>query len=155
FLIGLGSSSTDSSTFRLDYTYGVLVGQSPNQTLDPTQNNGNIQSEKITIGDGGSNPAVMLQSFTYDGVNRLGTATETTGSATGPVSWAQTYRYDAYGNRMVDPAHSQGITLSSLTPTSSGAFSAATNQITISGFQYDNSGNLIKDGSGATFGYDA
>ncbi|MGH9827667.1 MAG: hypothetical protein ACREDR_30980, partial [Blastocatellia bacterium] len=42
--IGLGTSSTDTSRFRLDYTYGVLAGQ----TLDTTKNNGNIQSETIT-----------------------------------------------------------------------------------------------------------
>src|SRR6185503_17325823 len=37
-LIGLGTSTTDSSTLKLDYTYGS------------TANNGNVQSQTITIG---------------------------------------------------------------------------------------------------------
>jgi RHS repeat-associated protein len=151
-LIGLGQNAGDFSIMRLDYTYGVLLS---NQTVDQTQNNGNIAREQITIGDGAPNPTVMVEGFTYDGVNRLGTATETTGSPTGAISWAQTYGYDAYGNRMVDPAHSQGITLSSLTPTATTAFNQRTNQISMANFLYDNSGNLKQDGSSAMFVYDA
>jgi len=64
--MGLGTSSTDSSTFALAYTFGVLNG-----SLDTTKNNGNVQSETITVG-GHS----IKQSFTYDRVSRLITAQE-------------------------------------------------------------------------------
>ena len=56
-LIGLGTSGTDSSTLKLDYTYGSTV------------NNGNVQTQTITIGG-----TVMSQSYVYDALNRLSSA---------------------------------------------------------------------------------
>ena len=58
--IGLGTTAADSSKLKLEYTYGI------------TNNNGNVLTQKITIGAN-----VINQSYTYDGVNRLWTATET------------------------------------------------------------------------------
>lgn len=77
--IGLGTSSTDSSTLRLTYNYGT------------TSNNGNLQSVSY-LGGGLS----YTQSFGYDVLNRLTTAVESSGG------WSQTNKYDRYGNRAID-----------------------------------------------------
>ncbi len=123
--IGLGTSSNDSSKLRLDYGYG-------------TSNNGNMMSQSIVIGG-----TTYAQSYTYDALNRLGTATE--GS-----NWSQTYTYDQYGNRAVTAGY---IPLPALTPQSLSAFSSSTNQLTNS--SYDNVGNLTTDATSRTFTYDA
>src|SRR4030095_964798 len=55
--IALGTSSSDSSKLRLDYTYGVIV----NNVLDTSQNNGNVESQTLIL------PSLNLkQSYTYD-----------------------------------------------------------------------------------------
>ena len=77
-LIGLGTSSTDSSTLGLTYNYGT------------TNNNGNLQT--LTYAGGGLS---YTQTFGYDELNRLTTSVE------GGSSWSQTNSYDRYGNRSV------------------------------------------------------
>ena len=77
--IGLGTTSTDSSTMRLTYNFGA------------TNNNGNVQSVSY-LGAGLS----YTQSFGYDELNRLTTSSESTGG------WSQTNKYDRYGNRAID-----------------------------------------------------
>jgi len=77
--IGLGTSSTDSSTLRLTYNYGT------------TNNNGNLQSVSY-LGGGLS----YTQSFGFDTLNRLTTSSESGGA------WSQTNKYDRYGNRAID-----------------------------------------------------
>jgi RHS repeat-associated protein len=76
--IGLGTSSTDSSTVRLSYTYGT------------TNNNGNV----LTHGYAGGGLS-YTQTFEYDPLNRLTTSGE------GAGSWSETNLYDRYGNRSV------------------------------------------------------
>jgi RHS repeat-associated protein len=78
-LIGLGTSSTDSSTLGLSYSYGT------------TNNNGNVLSASYS-GSG----LTYTQTFGYDALNRLTTSSES-GS-----SWSQPNGYDRYGNRWVD-----------------------------------------------------
>ena len=123
-LIGLGTTSADSSKLRLDYSFGT------------TNNNGNVLSQTITVG-----ATVMSQSYGYDALNRLSSATET-------GAWTQTYDYDRYGNRAVRAG--SYIPNSSLTPQSAfagdmSAFSASNNKIVLAGFGYDNAGNLTGD----------
>ena len=77
--IGLGTSSTDSSTLGLTYNYGT------------SNNNGNLQT--VTYAGGGLS---YTQTFGYDQLNRLTTSVES-GS-----SWSQTNKYDRYGNRAID-----------------------------------------------------
>ena len=125
--IGLGTTAADSSKLKLEYSYGT------------TNNNGNVLTQKITIGAN-----VINQSYTYDGVNRLGTAAET-------GAWSQSYGYDQYGNRAV----SGYVPNPTLTPQSLSAFNATTNQITMAGTIYDNAGNQTRDSAGSSFGYDA
>jgi RHS repeat-associated protein len=119
--IGLGTSGTDSSILKLDYGYGT------------TSNNGNVMSQTITIGS-----TVMSQSYSYDALNRLQSASENSGA-----SWSQTYGFDRYGNRWVSGYIVPGN--ESRTPTSQSAFNQSNNQIQLSGFGYDASGNLKND----------
>jgi RHS repeat-associated protein len=77
-LIGLGTSSTDSSTVGLSYTYGT------------TNNNGNVLTHSYA-GSGLS----YTQTFEYDPLNRL------TVTGEGAGSWSETNLYDRYGNRSV------------------------------------------------------
>jgi RHS repeat-associated protein len=125
--IGLGTSSTDASLLKLDYGYGT------------TGNNGNLLSQTISIG-----ATVMSQSYGYDALNRLQSATES-------GAWSQSYSYDRYGNRAV--TSSSGYPLSPLTPTALAAYSAATNRLNANG--YDGAGNQTQEGVSRTFTYDA
>jgi RHS repeat-associated protein len=113
--IKLGTSGSPTSIVDLTYSYGS------------TANNGNVQS--IAYSGGGLS---YTQSFSYDSLNRLSTATETSGSTT---NWSQTNGYDQYGNRWIDyGGGSHNL-----------SFSSTTNRITTSGFSYDSAGNLTND----------
>ncbi len=100
-----------------------------------TQNSGNVSSQ--TINDGVNPP--KTQTYTYDAVNRLATASE--GS-----TWSQTYVYDPLGNRALlgtssDP--STGVDKILLpTTTSTTAVPYTNNQWTGTGVTYDQRGNL-------------
>lgn len=124
--IGLGISDVDSSLLRLDYDFGT------------TTNNGNVLSQSIIIG-----ATTFSQTYTYDHVNRLKTATEA-------GVWSQTYSYDQFGNRAVTAGY---VPDTLLTPQTLSAFNATTNRLIASG--YDSSGNQTQDAAGRTFGYDA
>jgi RHS repeat-associated protein len=131
-VIGLGSSSTDASILRLDYTYNTATGSGTANA----DNNGNILTQKITIGS-----TAMSQGYGYDSLNRLSSATET-------GAWTQTYDCDRYGNRAV--RNTSYIPSPSLTPQSANstdfsAFNQTTNRIALTGFGYDSSGNLTGD----------
>ena len=120
--IKLGTSGNPTSVIGLTFNYGT------------TNNNGNVLS--TTYAGGGLN---YTQSFGYDTLNRLSTATETNGG----TSWSQTNAYDRYGNRQVDYGGGS-YNLS---------FSTSTNRITTSGYVYDSSGNLTSDGV-HSYGFD-
>ena len=113
--IKLGTSSNSTSVLDLTYSYGT------------TSNNGNVLS--VSYSGGGLS---YTQNFGYDALNRLTTATETTGSTT---NWSQTNGYDQYGNRWID----YGGGSPNL------GFSTSTNRITTGGFTYDSAGNLTND----------
>ena len=132
--IGLGVSGTDSSLLKLDYTYN-------NSNPAIHDNNGNVSTQTITIGS-----TVMTQSYGYDALNRLSSASET-----GAASWLQNYGYDRFGNRW----YSGGSYLPNptLTPQSSNAVNAGTNKLTAS--LYDNAGNQYQDAAQSGFTYDA
>jgi RHS repeat-associated protein len=110
---------------------------------NPTQNSGNMWQQTITSGAG-----AFQQNYTYDGVNRLQTATET-----GPGGgWSQSYGYDAVGNRWVTAGAGIGGN-PGFVPTSQAAFNTA-NQTTINNAAYDSVGNQTQSG-GYSYGYDA
>ena len=123
--IGLGTSGTNSSILQLDYGYGAT-----------NSNNGNVLTQTITIG-----ATVMTQSYGYDSLNRLSSASE------GPA-WSQTYDCDRYGNRAVRAGSyipTPALTPQSVNSTDFSAFSQSTNKIIRSGFGYDSAGNLTSD----------
>lgn len=132
--IGLGTSITDASKLRLDYAYGVLV----NGTLNTSLNNGNIQSQTINVPG-----ASFTETYTYDELNRLKSATEVAG---GNPTWKQTYSYDRAGNRTFDGLNT---TLPAITPQNENitnpSIAPATNQISAAGYAYDAAGNLKCD----------
>jgi RHS repeat-associated protein len=137
--VGLGNSSTDSSILKLEYKYGLLV----NNVLDPTRNNGSVQSQIMSF------PGLTAnQKYTYDELNRLTVAEENNGA-----SWKQTFIYDRYGNRSSD-----------VNNTSAGMvgpnpdISTANNQIvprTGEFYHYDAAGNLDRDKDNNVLGYNA
>ncbi len=125
--IGLGASANDSSLLKLSYDFGG------------TNNNGNVLSQRIVVS--GSAVLDVTQSYGYDGLNRLSSASEGTG-------WTQTYDYDRYGNRAVRTGSympQPQLTPQSPSPTDLSAFNANTNRIALTGFGYDVSGNLTSD----------
>jgi RHS repeat-associated protein len=133
--IGLGSLSTNSSLLQLDYAYN---------TTGLANNNGNVLTQTITLG-----ATVMSQSYNYDSLNRLTSATET-------GAWTQTYDYDRFGNRAV--RNTSYIPQPQLTPQSAfagdvSAFNASNNRVVSS--QYDATGNQTVDGQNRTFTFDA
>ena len=124
--IGLGATSPSTSLLSLDYSYGA------------TNNNGNVLSQTIT-----ATGFSKQQSYSYDALNRLQQADEI-------GSWSQTYGYDRYGNRWVNPG--SYVRDPTLTPQSQSAFDANYNRLL--GCQYDPAGNLTQDGTGNTYTYD-
>jgi RHS repeat-associated protein len=124
--VGPGVTPGDTSKLRLDYNYG------PSAT-----NNGNLRSQTITL------PGLSLtQTYTYDDLNRLKTASE--------GSWSQTYGYDRFGNRWVTGY----IPTPGLTPQSQAAYELTTNRLWGSS-HYNAAGNQTSDPTGRMFGYDA
>lgn len=137
--IGLGISSTDSSTLKLNYGYGS------------TDNNGNVQSQTITL------PGLTLsQSYTYDSLNRLLSAQEMNGAN---QTWKQSYTYidqnganGQFGNRRIDASN----TTPNVTPAYNPTINPANNRFNSGqGYGYDNAGNLTNDPAGNTYSYDA
>jgi RHS repeat-associated protein len=114
---------------QLDYTY-------INSNSNIHDNNGNVLTQTITIG-----PTVLSQSYAYDALNRLQTATES-------GAWTQTYDCDRYGNRAVRVGSfipTPVLTPQSGSSTDFSAFNQGNNRIQLSGFGYDASGNLKSD----------
>ncbi|MEN3325328.1 MAG: hypothetical protein V7638_135 [Acidobacteriota bacterium] len=136
--IALGTSITDSSKLKIDNAYGMLVGG----TLDTTKNNGNLQSQLITV-PGSSGLITFTQTYTYDELNRLKSAEEMNGTT--PI-WKQTYLYDRFGNRRFDKDNTTlpAITTPNETITNP-AISDVNNRISAAGYRYDSAGNLECD----------
>lgn len=129
--LGLGTSATDTSLWKLNYDFGT------------TDNNGNIKQQTTTVPS--INP--LVQTYTYDSLNRLKSATETQNST---QTFKQTFIYDRYGNRNFDTANTTTLgscPASQCNPT----FDANTNRITSSGYIYDLAGNVITDAQGRQF----
>jgi RHS repeat-associated protein len=80
----------------------------------------------------------VTQTFTYDSLNRLGSAAETSTAGGG---WTQINGYDRYGNRSIVTGGVPNFT-----------FNSGNNRIV--GKSYDAAGNMTLDGT-MSFGYDA
>jgi RHS repeat-associated protein len=124
-------------------------------------NNGNLHRQDIFIPnfdgpgyDQGSNFGVSTESFSYDPLNRLQSASES-----GAAPWTQTYSYDRWGNRTIDSSTTNA-------PEPQFTVDAATNRLGVpvgqgGSMSYDAAGNLTNDtyqggqGGGGTRAYDA
>jgi len=135
-----GLSITNSYNKRLQPV--ILSGASPSQTVFSlsydfhlgTANNGNVYQ---IVNNRDNN---RTQTFTFDQLNRVASA-----SSQGPL-WGNSYVYDAWGNLL------QKNVTKGTSETLNVAVSAK-NQIV--GATYDAAGNMINDGGGHAFTYDA
>lgn len=130
--LGLGTSSTDTSLWKLEYDFGT------------TDNNGNIKTQTTTV------PTIdpLVQTFTYDSLDRLKTATETANSS---QTWKQTFTYDRYGNRNFDAGNTTTLG-SCATAICNPTIDVNTNRFTGGqGYTYDLAGNIIQDPDGRQF----
>jgi RHS repeat-associated protein len=131
--IGLGTTALNSTTLQLDYGYG-------------SANNGSLQSQTIGL------PGLTLsQSYTYDDLNRLKSAQEL---KLGVQTWKQVFQYDRFGNRNFEAGNTTiPVPLTNL------VFNATNNRFDTQApgqtlITYDNGGNLTRDVTGNTYGYD-
>jgi RHS repeat-associated protein len=123
------SLTVSGNLLALNYYYCT------NLVLSCTTNNGNLMSEVIGAGKYGLN---LTQNFTYDGVNRLLTGTET-----GTGGWSQTQGYDQWGNRWL--ASYNGLPPPSTSVPDATAFPGTNgnnNRMSLSGVAYDTAANL-------------
>jgi RHS repeat-associated protein len=128
-MIELRRVSGSQLILGLDYEYN---------TAGQANNNGNVLRQTIRVGTGGGTTTIS-QSYDYDELNRIKTATET-------GVWSQAFTYDRWGNR-------RSVTNTGLLPPPfNGLIDEATNRIV--GFTYDAAGNVLNDGAGNGFQYD-
>jgi RHS repeat-associated protein len=150
--IGLGNSESDTSLLKLEFGYGAN-----------NQNNTNLREQKISFAGLAQS---IVQSYSYDELNRLKTSTETNqGSST--VIWQEAFSFDRYGNRSFDELNTTTINRT-CTPTNQNpngvcnrnvvnpTIDTATNRFADGQvYEYDAAGNLTKDADGRLFAYDA
>jgi RHS repeat-associated protein len=146
--IGMGSSPGGINLLKLEYKYGVIA----NGSLDAAQNNGNVQSQTITI----PGLSQLVQAYTYDQLSRLKSATETGGVN----PWTQAFIYEdtpnsaqgeRYGNRRIDAA----LTTANVQPASNPTFDPMSNRIADGqGYSFDSAGNMTS-GGGVAYTFDA
>jgi RHS repeat-associated protein len=143
--IGLGTTQSGVDRLKLNYSYGT------------TNNNGNVQSQTITIPNG----PTLSQSYEYDQLNRLKIASEQNSTTqcrdqqnNVVPCWKQSFIYDRYGNRTFNTIAGE------TTPNVVGSLltiDQVNNRFTAAGqgsILYDSAGNLTRDFNGHTFGYD-
>lgn len=76
-----------------------------------TKDYGSMREQKITVPTAnGTAGFTATQTYSYDALNRLGSAEET---IAGSTTWKQTFEIDRYGNRRFDTTGSNTTTLGS------------------------------------------
>jgi RHS repeat-associated protein len=146
---GLGTTDGDQSLLKLELSYGAS-----------TQNNGSLREQKITVPTVGSNQGfTAVQTYAYDDLNRIQSATETISNQ---QTWKQTFQYDRFGNRRFDATNtttlSQSISWKVTNPlinTSDNRLTKDQDGDTLNDYDYDKAGNLTRDADGRQFLYDA
>ncbi len=142
--IGLGSATSTQNVLKLNYEYGT------------TDNNGNVKSQTITV-PGLANP--FVQSYSYDSLNRLQSATETNN---GSQTWKQAFTFDRYGNRNFDEANTTTLpkecngnteVCEAVRPIVNPSVDITNNRL--NGYTFDASGNTVRDAENRRFTYDA
>jgi RHS repeat-associated protein len=146
--IALGNSNTDKSLLKIDYDYGTTA-----------QNNGSLKGQTITYAGQSSQ---IVQSYAYDSLNRLQSATETFN--TSQQAWKQTFDYDRFGNRTFNTANGGTTTLdpSKATKVTNPQINTSDNRLkkdqdndTVTDYDYDKAGNMTLDAENKRFVYDA
>ena len=144
---------TDTTNTRLQ-TNSIQVGSAMSLGFNygTTNNNGNLLSQTITRGS-----QTWVQSYAYDGLNRISCANENPTTAVtcaaGAGNWARTYGADPWANEWVASNTNTTLALNSFTPTVPTNFNGS-NQMTYQGATYDGAGNQKTIG-GYQFTYDA
>jgi len=140
------NNSSNSFLFLECYNWGAPNADSISGTCPSwsgTNDNGNLYGSVTYAGGPGAQSSLTAytDTFTYDGLNRLWTASDSGG-------WSRTYNYDPYGNMWV--TNPTGPGLNSATPTSD--VYNSNNQLSTA--HYDLSGNQLTLGP-YTLNYDA
>ena len=140
--IGLGASAGDTSLLKLDFDYN---------TSGNHDNNGALLKQTITLP---GTTTLLTQSYTYDALNRLQSATEMFGSS---QSWKQSFLFDRFGNRTFNTSSGATTTLPSSFSVDiyNPAINAANNRYSSSSYTYDLAGNVTANAAGQSFVYDA
>ncbi|MFN0278434.1 MAG: RHS repeat domain-containing protein [Pyrinomonadaceae bacterium] len=143
--IGVGYSAGDTGIWKANYEYGTWQ----DTTLNPQKNNGSLARQTILVPTlNNVNGFTAIQTYAYDPLDRLKSATETTN---GSQTWKQTFNYDRFGNKNYD--NSNTTTLGSCVVAVCNPTPLGNNHL--SGYGYDNAGNITSDAEGRTFTYDA
>jgi RHS repeat-associated protein len=123
--------------------WGMCGGS--NSTTAMTDNNGNLQKQEIYIpnNDAVTSYHMKWQQHSYDQLNRLQWSREVLDGGT--EQWRQTFVYDRYGNRTIDPAQSSGgVNEKEFTvDTNTNRLGVPNGQTGV--MQYDAAGNLTND----------
>jgi RHS repeat-associated protein len=152
--IGLGTTDSAQDILKLDFEY---EGASPSTTV-ADRNNGSLRKQTITVPTVGSYSSfTAVQTYAYDNLNRIQSATETVSST---QTWKQTFDIDRYGNRRFDTNSSNTTTIPSGCSTAicNPTFDTVNNNnrfATSQGYAYDADGNITQDASGQRFAYDS
>ena len=144
--IGLGNSASDTSLLQINYDYGTN-----------TQNNGSLREQRISFSGLSSE---IKQSYIYDDLNRLKSATETYNNGT--QSWKQTFKYDRFGNRTFDAPNTTTLSQSLNWKATNPAIRTSDNRImedqdndNVNEYDYDKNGSVTLDADNQRFIYDA
>jgi RHS repeat-associated protein len=142
--IALGTTANATDLLKLEYDYGTQF------------NNGNVLQQKITVPN---MAAPFVQTYVYDSLNRLQSATETNNST---QIWKQTFTFDRYGNRRFDMNNTTVPDNQQLPKvvnpeilTSNNRFKLDQDNDGVNDYLYDAAGNLTQDATGKRFVYDA
>ncbi len=160
--IALGTTQGAKDKLDLAYEYS---------TTGNTDNNGNVLKQTIKVNStlGQNNGFTAIQTYGYDELNRLKTATETIG---GNQSWKEAYTFDRFGNKNFDEANTTTLTKAcggspivmcdndrsrenpEIDPASNRIKELQPDGDQIKDYEYDQSGNTTKDPDGRVFKYD-
>lgn len=155
--IGLGYSATNTGLWKTNYEYGEWVSGS----IDSQKNNGNLARQTITVPTiAATTGFTAIQSYTYDSIDRLKSATETISSS---QTWKQTFNYDRFGNKSFDTGNttlqSVDSSIAKVTNpeilTTNNRFKLDQDNDSVNDYGYDSSGNLTANARGQSFAYNA
>lgn len=151
--IKLGTAQNSGNLWQANFDYGV------------GDNNGNIKSQTIIVSTVGNTPGFTAnQTYEYDSLNRLKSATETINNQ---ENWKQVFNYDRYGNRRFNEQLTSTLPKSCGTQTAPEVCANAQKQLnpninitdnrlsSAQGYIYDQVGNLKQNFDNQHFFYNA